>query len=842
MPAWGKYDDKTRTQHHLAHHGADVAAVFITLLTFPTFRNRAEQAARKSISDEEIECLGALAFLHDIGKIAPSFQVKNRPKPHPIMPRGHIKCGWKWTELNSIDALGGNASYLAAWPEIEKWLHLLFSHHGRPVPRPSESWGQDSFNNIEGYNWKAEETLIGNALINWFPSIREHQPPNPNPVFEHFIAGLLQLADWIGSDQDEFPYIKTFDTNYWHSATGKAQKCLVEIGLNTKTKRLASCANWSLVSNHSYPHPVQETISKIPLEDKLLILEAETGSGKTEAALWRFAILYEAGYVDGLYFAVPTRAAARQLQWRINQAMKRMFVAPHPEVVLAIPGQILMGESKGVHLPNFKVLWDDADEFENHKRPPSRWASENATRFLAAQIAVGTVDQMMMSGLQVKNAHLRGSALSRSLVVVDEVHASDTWMTHIIHNALGNHISTGGFALLMSATLGSTARKTWLNDTSATSFAEAQNDSYPVVWTNKNIFPVRQSSKSQKDVLINKVGEWSGEVAAQLAISAASKGARVLVIRNTVLRAQETFSLCCEQAPELVFDLKGVKTLHHSRFAAEDRYWLDKRVEEVFGKSSCISGVILVGTQTLEQSLDIDADLLITDLCPMDVLLQRIGRLHRHKKTRPQGFQQAVCNVLCPDQELSILTEKGENGLGNYAPGGNVSGVYINIPCIAATIDAIEKYPNWRIPEMNRYLVEYATHLENLDQFIERYGLEEFSYRLVGKTIAEEMGAKTVMLDWEKEFPMQFLKDEAIRTRLGLKKVIVDFPNNTQGPFQEEIHTISLPQYYLQESDDIDSEIELLSTRSSPDKRYFEFKLGKNCFRYSSLGLEKMDN
>ncbi|RAP42741.1 hypothetical protein BYZ73_03500 [Rhodovulum viride] len=154
------------------------------------------------------------------------------------------------------------------------------------------------------------------------------------------------------------------------------------------------------------------------------MLEAETRSGETEAAPWRFATLLAAGEVDALYFAVPTRAAAQHLLRRVNAALLRMF-DPAPEAILAVPGQLLSGEAAGRPLPGFAGLWDDTTT------RPARWAAEHVARCLTAQVAVGTVDRLALGGLRVKYGHLRGSARSRALVVIDEVHASDACMTEV---------------------------------------------------------------------------------------------------------------------------------------------------------------------------------------------------------------------------------------------------------------------------------------------------------------------------------------------------------------------------------------------------------------------------
>ncbi len=571
-------------------------------------------------------------------------------------------------------------------------------------------------------------------------------------------------------------------------------------------------------------------MAQTPLSENLVILEAETGAGKTEAALWRFAQLYESGAVDSLYFAVPTRAAARQLQSRINKILQGMFAAPIPEAVLAIPGQAVSGEAHGIRLPGFEVKWDDNSGSEERAK---RWAAEHATRFLAAQIAVGTVDQAMMAGLQVKHAHLRGAALSRSLLVIDEVHASDAWMTEIQRAVLRDHLALGGHALLMSATLGAVARSAW-RETPLPPLSEAEQTPYPAVWTKGDCFPVLTGDGLQKDVSISAQMGWSGEDAAAKAVSAARRGARVLVIRNTVDRARETLAACVNEAPDLMFQLNDTPTLHHSRFAAEDRARLDARVEAVLGKDSPAEALIVIGTQTLEQSLDIDADILITDLCPMDVLLQRIGRLHRHNRSRPDGFEQASAVILCPEGDLGRLTAEPENGLGTYGQNTTLSGVYLDVPGLAATLHEIETSPLWRIPQMNRRLVERATHPERLDEIAAQNGWEDYRRRVTGKIIAETMGAQNVILDRREEIPCAFPNEEAIRTRLGESGIIVTFPEGTTGPFGTPISTLALPAHWSLDLTG-DEAPEIITT--SP----LTFRVGTKGFAYDPSGLTRLE-
>ncbi|MCX8499412.1 MAG: CRISPR-associated helicase Cas3' [Caulobacteraceae bacterium] len=785
LPAWGKSAQENK--HHLAHHCADVAAVMVALLSRSTYRRRAEAACGHPLTDAQIACLAALAFLHDIGKLAPGFQAKGRPEIANVEHRGHLEAGWLWTRSNRQGALAGAITYLANFPKIDLWLTVIFAHHGRPTACPTAGLVASAYFLHPSYDWEAEETVIGQALVAWFPEIRSHIPPDPTPVFSHFFAGLLTLADWIGSDRDAFPFEPDFYTDYWLTARRQANERIAALGLTAAGLYLKGEPSWGLVSAHPAPRAAQSAAANIPSTERLLLLEAETGSGKTEAALWRFAALVAAGEVDALYFAVPTRAAARQLFRRVNETMQRMFVNP-PEAVLAIPGQAMAGEAALQKLPDFSVLWDD------QQRRPARWAAEHSARFLAARIAVGTVDQITLGALQVKFAHLRGATLSRSLLVIDEVHASDAYMTEVQHAMVSDHLRLGGHVILMSATLGAKARRKWLGQADA-SFEADIAVPYPAVWTRRGPAAIPTDENARKDVHVGVARGWSGAEAAALARRSAEKDARVLVIRNTVDMAQATFLACRDAAPNLLLDVDGTPTLHHGRFAAEDRARLDRAVERCIGKDSPLGGRIVIGSQTLEQSLDLCADLLITDLCPMDVLLQRIGRLHRHRRARPAGFEAARVIVLTPKGGLDPLTRRPENGLGANPDGPSFGGIYVDVPGLAATLAEIETRPLWQIPAMNRGLVEAATHPEAVDRAASANGWQDYHQRVVGRSLAHARAAGLVLLDREKPIAM-FPTEDAIRTRLGEEGVVLTLPTGTIGAFGQPIRTLALPAHW----------------------------------------------
>jgi CRISPR-associated endonuclease/helicase Cas3 len=680
---WGKfYDGKF---HRLVHHLADVAACFEAITSIPTIRRRLIETARTDVSATAIARLSVLAFLHDAGKLNPGFQAKGWPVGVWKRPlRGHVAEGASIFDPNGPQDIADKlcVADLVNWGVNVDLLYASLSHHGRPL-RIDQS-AVDSWKGVPNYDPIAAATEMGNMMRRWFPdAFAEGVEPLPAPAeFQHLFCGLVSLADWMGSDRRIFEPVEVLDLDYTVTAREKARRAIAGVGLDVATLQAVAQgrATFQTITGLPKPRPQQGLAAEFSLDEQLVILEAETGSGKTEAALWRFARLFEADRVDSLYFALPTRAAAIQIHGRVQKALANLFGGQAPEAVLAVPGYLRAGEVQGQPLPDWKVRWDDDPD---EAKLMSRWAAESAKRYLAATVAVGTVDQAMLAALQVKHAHLRAAALTRSFLVIDEVHASDRYMTEVQNHLLKTHLRRGGYAMLMSATLGSSARSKWLGQRDCPSFADSVTAPYPAVWGSGLVQPVpAKGPQKQKAVGMSLVSTMSPEEAGRRAILAAKDGARVLVIRNTVTAAIATWEAVRQAGEEkLLMQVAGGPALHHSRFAPEDRKLLDAAVETALSpepEKRAKVGVVVIGTQTLEQSLDIDADLLITDLCPVDVLLQRIGRLHRHKLARPAAFEAPQCIVLSPENGLvPLLAPAFENGLGAWRDvTGILQGVY----------------------------------------------------------------------------------------------------------------------------------------------------------------------
>jgi len=781
----------------------------------------------EDLNAAQIQALARLASWHDLGKCNHKFQRGEG---------GHLS---QILDLLGDDETGQGDRLDELLPEIHEPLLLAsFAHHGWPLNQgryePSlwkAQGGVDPLNGIDS---------VISASADWFPDACFETLPQ-NSAFAHAVNGLITLADWLGSDERFFPLLSKPVLNppaYFEKSLDRAAYALAQIGLAPSPVRPnLEAITFADISEFS-PRPAQSALWSLPTQaPSLAILEAATGSGKTEAALGRFLRLFAAGEVDGLYFALPTRAAATQLHGRVYAAVQRALGSAAPPVVLAVPGYHRVDDFEGQALPSYQVRWD---------RPGDRlrgWASEQSKRFLGASIAVGTVDQALSAGIKVKHAHLRGTPLLRSLLVVDEVHASDTYMNRILKGILARQLQAGGHALLLSATLGSARRLELIHADlkrpkrrDRLSHGAARATAYPLLSyrSGADFGEGKPSSTGQEKPVQFETQPWmpdSGKIA-KAALAEAQRGGRILVIRNTVRgcievqRAVEALG-----GGDLTLHCGGMSVCHHSRYAPSDRRRLDRAVEAALNPHGPQRGVIVVATQTVEQSLDIDADLLITDLCPMDVLLQRVGRLHRHTRTRPVGFESARVIVLTPSERNLSAFFKSRRGRSTYGLGP----VYPDMRIIEATWRAMESTPGVSIPRDARVLVEDSTHpevLKGLSELSEAWSKHQNEQE--GVDYAARKTAELHRLDWsaadfgDEPFP----RDKRIGSRLGELDRMVKLEPRVMGPLGAEIKALRIPHYLL-------SELEVegdLAERVRAEKGGLRFFFGIEFF-YDRFGL-----
>ncbi len=424
-------------------------------------------------------------------------------------------------------------------------------------------------------------------------------------------------------------------------------------------------------------------------------------------------------------------------------------------------------------------------------------------------------------------------------------------MTILLEHLLKAHLNNGGQALLLSATLGSSARNRYLAlaprvnrpQVQLMNFNEACAVPYPAISDH-------HKTRAAAATGIGKQVRWtaydiinSPECITDMAIAAAKQGAKVLVIRNTVPAAIDTFVAIEQRIPDpsWLFSVNGIPTLHHSRFSRQDRPVMDKAIEAQLGKNRPSGALIVVGTQTLEQSLDIDADVLISDLCPMDVLLQRIGRLHRHNRPaseRPERFQTAQAWVLTPvGHDLDPMLVRSQHGLGMFRNGG---GIYADVRILEATRALLAERPVVSIPNDNRYLVEAATHPDILAAIQQQKGeaWNVLGQKIEGDTGARQTIARLQVLDVDQRFgDFEFPQDTKIATRLGEQDRILYFNLESPGPFGEPLKELPLRHHLLPKDLSPDAGPDNISQTATTTR----FSLGSAQYRYTRLGLSKDD-
>jgi CRISPR-associated endonuclease/helicase Cas3 len=859
--------------HPLSHHCADVAAVMLALLDQTVVRRwLAALDGQQELPPVHRQRLAYFAAIHDMGKVNLGFQ--NRRHHPPRQPTaGHV--GPMLQLLNQSSPEARRMLAAIRWAEVENWfttaenaadlLRTAICHHGRPVQPeggPSLSLWRVSCE----LDPLLEAERLAAAAQDWLPLAFEDDASflRAGPQFQHGFNGLLTLADWIASDTSLFNFSDSYDADRFAWALTHSSTVLRSLGIDVSGQRssLGRARPTFASIAEGDPRELQARMLALPAEPGggITVLEAETGAGKTEAAIARFMSLFHAGEVDGLYFALPTRTAATQIHRRVHRSICRAFPDEHdrPPVVLAVPGYLAVDDSRGLQVSRFAVRWPDQSKGWRGRG----WAAEHSKRFLAGSVVVGTIDQVLLSALSVGHAHMRAAALARHFIVVDEVHASDAYMNTVLEAVLARHVNAGGHALLMSATLGAAARERLLRPRRFAALSppeEAVAVPYPLVThaapriTDLALIPLKPSVGRRISVQLSRFAD-APNVVARLALEAAAAGARVLVIRNTVADCVATQSAVealsgeapasdnsSGQRPSVLLRCRGVAAPHHSRFSREDRQALDDAIETTFGKESTSEGVVAVATQTVQQSLDLDADLLITDLCPADVLLQRIGRLHRHKRTRPSPFDMPQVLLLLPEErDLGMCIRRDGSARGPHGFGT----VYSDLRVLEATWQQFEQQPVIEIPSMARSLVEATTHPAVLQAICEGRGgaWARHNEWVIGVLLAHCRMAAGHLVEWDRPFPDAAFPSEGTRvgSRLGAEDRVVEFDPPVpaeSSPFANPVSRLGMPHWLVERA-----EVDADPTNVRELHGAVEFAFGAGQYVYDRLGLRKLND
>ena len=470
-----------------------------------------------------------------------------------------------------------------------------------------------------------------------------------NPQEEVLLTGLLIMADWIASNTEYFPLIPVEELGSMEDYPARVDRAWEKLALPFPWEAQPGIADPQefAVRFGFAPNAVQRAVLEAvdtAAEPGILILEAQMGVGKTEAALAAAEVMASRFGLGGVFFGLPTQATAngifpRLLGWADTQSEETL-----PQAIKLAHGMAELNEcylrlqGRGVQL--------EEDAQEAHQVQVHQWFRGNKQALLA-NFVIGTVDQLLLAALAQKHVMLRHLGLAGKVVIIDECHAYDTYMNCYLDRALEWLVGTRCRSSCCQPPCLPGGARNWSR---LTSRKKAVPDApwktscgYPLLtWTDGA--EVKQTAippdAPGKTVQLTTLTE--PELPALLRRKLAEGGCAGVIV-NTVKKAQKIAQLLRESLPD-----KEVQ-LFHAQFLMPDRAARENQLMARIGKGSAPerrNDLIVVGTQVMEQSLDIDLDVLVTELCPMDLLLQRIGRLHRHRRSRPAPLQQACCAVL----------------------------------------------------------------------------------------------------------------------------------------------------------------------------------------------------
>lgn len=608
-----------------------------------------------------------LGWTHDLGKATSIFQVKKSfngdVELDSLILEKLISAGFKDLDKFALAKRENIAHNISGQYLLTKFgvnfcvANIIGAHHGRPISDneakicdsfTSSLFQDDKISSERAIFWQdLQKNIFDKALLECGFSDLKDLPLISQPG-QVILSGLLIMADWISSNEDFFPLIPLEEV--------EVSADRVEIGftkwLNDRAVAWDPHSYFDKIYNERFPFikepkdaqlKISEAISNTD-EPGIFIIEAPMGMGKTEAALIAVEDLAQKTNRTGMFFALPTQATSNGIFSRVKDWL------------------INMEGEKSLRLIHGKAQLND----EFSKLPKSRnihgedglgvneWFAGRKVSILD-DFTVGTVDQILLAALKQKHLMLRHLGLSNKVVVIDEVHAYDAYMSVFLYRALRWLGAYKVPVVILSATLPITKRNALLEEYmigAGLGYSRLlkpegfeTNESYPLLTYNDGA-TIKQFADFNKDSgrayqIIKKSKDQSEDLVGLIKENT-PQGGVVGVMVNTVRKAQDFARQCIES-----FGEDRVELLHSS-FIATDRYKKEKNLIDTIGKNGKRPDFkIVIGTQVIEQSLDIDFDILITDLAPMDLILQRMGRLHRHEDTkRPENLKNPIVYVL----------------------------------------------------------------------------------------------------------------------------------------------------------------------------------------------------
>lgn len=703
----------------------------------------------------------AAAIFHDIGKSTEIFQKNITKQRSELRERlSHMGLNVEFSSAEPIPHAAAGAELIRCRlveegiteeeAEASALAAIVGAHHGKPERDAMASFLKAypkefgwTGNGSPDTPWGATQ----NALICWAEEqmgVSLIQLPTCSMTAQMALTGLVIMADWIASNTAYFPLIPVEKVpNCYDQA--RSEQALEKLSL---PKPWIISDDWKaedcFKQRFSFEaNLVQKMMGRIAAQMEMpgvMILEAPMGHGKTEAALSAAEILMNRFQLGGAAFFLPSQATSNAMFTRMTQWAQHQPDAVRVAVEL-IHGQAELNADFAA-LENGSVYVEQDAPIKDSLTVHSFFSGRKTG--LLANLVVGTVDQLLMAALQQKHVMLRQLGLTGKVVIIDECHAYDAYMNVYLDRILNwlgaYHIPV----ILLSATLPGKRRaqllRAYLGEIKRGGKEAETSQEYPLLsWTQGNeILMVAIPTQGQsRRVTIQKTEEESALDEAGCMLKHGCVG----IIVNTVKRAQMLREKLKKRYPNAKI------LMDHSQFLAPDRLEHEREILDCVGKRSdgeTRKGVLVIGTQVLEQSLDLDFDLLITDLCPMDLLLQRIGRLQRHERTRPTEATEARC---------LILNAEGEPDKGSCA----VYGEYLLMRTQALLPQVI------RLPEDISPLVQKTYDESNLPHLTAKHEMAYQQYQKEQKD--KKNNAKSYLLSKPERNPFD---DYASKTIVGL--------------------------------------------------------------------------
>lgn len=649
------------------------------------------------------------AACHDIGKVSPCFVEKLRCACVDGIPGiAPLNCG----DPSREKQWGGHAgvSQISARSlNVPRYVaEILGQHHGFSPPVAGLRAEDENFG---GPSWHVErirlvDILKGNLQSDW---------PHVETVEQaRVLAGLASVSDWIGSGELFEDPAKPWE-NQIKRAVDEAGFVSPEYQRNLAFDQVFGFS----------PHSAQQQLIEAVIAPGVYVLEAPMGIGKTEAALFAAYRMLDAGLASGIYFALPTQLTSNKIFERFNRFLQG-------DEALGLKG-ILSPDCKHRSLLLHGKAWLLDTEMGEEGRPGGAWFNQ-AKRGLLAPFAVGTIDQALMAAMNVKHGFVRAFGLAGKVVILDEVHTYDAYTGTLLDALIELLRRLHCTVIVLSATLSLSRRQQWLGP-------DLCGEAYPLISAAPNAQMTRELSVPAvpgNTVSIRMLEQAS--LAVDEALRRACDGQQVIWIENTVVEAQERYLDLAARASDL-----GIACgLLHSRFTAEDRQNIEMHWVNLFGKAGWPvrgkQGRILVGTQVLEQSLDIDADFMVSRFAPTDMLMQRIGRLWRHADTPRASSSVCEAWVLAPGLENAI-----SEPLTAFGRSAHVYSPYV----LCRSLEAWLNLQALSLPQAIRPLIEqtYAQRIEDSSMAMWLRHLDEGTPRRKGRIALAQLARVTLSQD-----------------------------------------------------------------------------------------------